>query len=55
MKTLHITISHAGSEPLEYDGLFASVIDAITDALDRAAAAFGESARVGIRAHEVAA
>lgn len=53
MKSLLITITHASAAPLSYDGLFACVIDAINDAIDRAADAFGESACVGINVQEV--
>lgn len=53
MKALHITITHPGAEPLAYDGLFATTCDAITDAIDRGAEAFGESACIGINVREV--
>ena len=54
MMSLHITITHPGAEPLDYDGLFASTCDAIADAIDRGARAFGESACIGINVREVA-
>lgn len=54
MKSLRITITHPGAEPLAYDGLYATTFDAIADAIDRGAEAFGESACIGINVCEVA-